>query len=454
MFLQFQLASVPVLGMVSHLLITFFYISSCPFSIYYNPSPLFSSKVVVHCLPSTSSSTMPRKIGEVMWPRLVASKILRKTLGSNNFVADFPSGFEDSSLELPSLDGASEYNPKSISTDHKESKNYKVFVSTWNVGGVSPTDDLDMEDFQDTQNNAPCDIYVFGFQEVVPLRAANILGYEEGKICMKWNSLIRKTLNKNTCGAEHDFRCLISKQMVGILISVWVRTDLLSFVRGPSVSCVGCGIMGCLGNKGSVSVRFRLHETSFCFVCSHLASGRRLGDEKLRNSNVADILSRTSFPRGPTLDFPKKILDHEISLPEDEIRLLVEKEEWDILLGNDQLKQETRDGEAFEGWHEGVINFAPTYKYNFNSDTYYGTIDGGRKDQKKRAPAWCDRIMWFGEGLKQHLYTRNESKLSDHRPVKAVFTTQVEVLHTVEGFQGFFLSQSFDFKPIKDDNGS
>lgn len=32
------------------------------------------------------------------------------------------------------------------------------------MGGVSPTDDLDMEDFQDTQNNAPnCDIYVFGY---------------------------------------------------------------------------------------------------------------------------------------------------------------------------------------------------------------------------------------------------------------------------------------------------
>ena len=53
-----------------------------------------------------------------------------------------------------------------------------------------------------------------------------------------------------------------------------------------------------------------------------------------------------------------------------------------------KLKQETRDGEAFEGWHEGVINFAPTYKYNLNSDTYYGSVDGGRKDQKKRAPAW------------------------------------------------------------------
>ena len=59
-------------------------------------------------------------------------------------------------------------------------------------------------------------------------------------------------------------------------------------------------------------MRFVLHETSFCFVCGHLASGGREGDEKHRNSNVAEIFSRTSFPRrGPMLDLPRKILDHE-----------------------------------------------------------------------------------------------------------------------------------------------
>lgn len=60
-----------------------------------------------------------------------------------------------------------------------------------------------------------------------------------------------------------------------------------------------------------MSVRFQLHGTNLCFVCSHLASGGREGDEKYRNSDVAEIFSRTSFPRGPLLDLPRKILDHE-----------------------------------------------------------------------------------------------------------------------------------------------
>lgn len=123
--------------------------------------------------------------------------------------------------------------------------------------------------------NAYCYTNVFRFQEVVPLRAANILGSEKSKICMKWNSLIRKSLNKNTYDSSHGlnsiessvvrqgFRCLISKQMVGILISVWVRADLHSFVRNPSVSCVGCGIMGCLGNK----VKYSIYPQLLYFMC-------------------------------------------------------------------------------------------------------------------------------------------------------------------------------------------
>lgn len=91
---------------------------------------------------------------------------------------------------------------------------------------------------------------------------------------MKWNSIIREALNKKThnntkqdmknicptstkeginpaqqLNTPQDFHCIISKQMVGILISVWVRRDLLPFIKHPSVSCVGCGIMGFLGNK-------------------------------------------------------------------------------------------------------------------------------------------------------------------------------------------------------------
>ncbi|KAF6168654.1 hypothetical protein GIB67_005266, partial [Kingdonia uniflora] len=341
-----------------------------------------------------------------------------------------------------------------------------VFVSTWNVGGVAPPDDLDMEDMLDICNNQ-CDIYVLGFQEIVPLSGVNILGVEKSKISMKWNSLIRSSLNKTTQkvyptkngnsfekNLPLDFQCIISKQMVGLLLTIWVRNDLCQYIHHPRVSCVGCGIMGCLGNKGSVSVRFLLHETSFCFVCAHLASGGKQGDEKHRNSDTVEILSRTRFPHGRSLGLPRKILDHDqviflgdlnyrISLPEATTRSLTEEKNWDILIENDQLNRELMEGGVFEGWHESDIEFAPTYKYFQDSDMYFGCAQS-KKGVKRRAPAWCDRILWYGKGLKQEQYNREEYKLSDHRPVRAVFTSEVEISRI--GLKSFFTDR---FDPIR-----
>ncbi|CAJ1933006.1 unnamed protein product [Sphenostylis stenocarpa] len=411
-----------------------------------------------------------------MWPALVANKILNKRVGSSNFIADYPSNTE-------SLLGYahSSLRSKTLLNDHKDTQKYKIFVSTWNTGGVAPDEGVNMEDLLETCNKS-CDIYVLGFQEIVPLKASNVLGYENSKISTKWNSIIREALNKSThddedlkdeerrnccikegngnpgqqkCEAPQDFQCIISKQMVGIMISVWAKRHLRPLIQHPSVSCVGCGIMGCLGNKGSVSVRFVLHETSFCFVCGHLASGGREGDERSRNSNVADIFSRTSFPKGPLLDLPRKILDHDhiillgdlnyrISLPEETTRLLVENEDWDSLLEYDQLMMEVMSGNMLRGWHEGTIKFAPTYKYCPNSDLYYGCCYQGKKAAKKRAPAWCDRVIWLGKGLKQMEYSRSESKLSDHRPVKALFVAEVRVLAALRSFERLFLSERFE----------
>ncbi|KAM3319481.1 type IV inositol polyphosphate 5-phosphatase 9 isoform X1 [Capsicum chacoense] len=351
-------------------------------------------------------------------------------------------------------------------TTSAEIQNFTLFVSSWNVGGIAPPAELNMEDLLLTENSL-ADIYVLGFQEIVPLNAGNIIVQENTSISMQWNSLISAALNKTDAtkssislqkaelGESHQkvyplkkegsfttstthFECITSKQMVGIFITIWARSPLLPYIRHTSVSSVGCGIFGCLGNKGSVSVRFCLHETSFCFVCSHLASGGKQGDKRERNANASQILSRTRFSSDPFQCLPRKILEHDrviwlgdlnyrIYLPEPTTRSLVNDRQWTTLLQNDQLKAELREGCTFEGWNEEEIEFAPTYKYNQDSDDYYGCNNQKGKKEKNRMPAWCDRIIWFGKGLKQRQYSRGECKLSDHRPVRAIFTAEVKV---------------------------
>ncbi|KAF7090963.1 hypothetical protein CFC21_093636 [Triticum aestivum] len=443
-----------------------------------------------------------------------------------------------------------------------DTREYRVFVGTWNVGGRPPNSSLNLEDF--LQIEGLPDIYVLGFQEIVPLNAGNVLVVEDNEPAAKWLALIYQALNKPqqqqqaqaqqqqdqpssgdelsptesvasssssrarpsipkssssgalffskpslkalsksyrvnsalvktcTCMADpstmhrraremRDFiyrveaspsgaddpdpscssssamttpagpdaggvvvgggmsYCLIaSKQMVGIFLSVWVRRELVQNIGHLRVDSVGRGIMGRLGNKGCIAMSMTLHQTSVCFVCSHLASGEKDGDEVRRNSDVAEILKSTQFPRickVPGQRIPEKIIDHDriiwlgdlnyrVALSYDETRVLLEQNDWDTLLENDQLMIERQAGRVFKGWKEGKIYFAPTYKYKLNSDTYAGETTKSKR--KRRTPSWCDRILWHGKGIEQLQYIRGEHRFSDHRPVCSVFVVEAD----------------------------
>ena len=48
--------------------------------------------------------------------------------------------------------------------------------------------------------------------------------------------------------------------------------------------------------------------------------------------------------------------------------------------------------QAFHGFIEGELTFAPTYKYDSFSDDY-------DTSEKGRIPAWTDRVMWWNQSL-------------------------------------------------------
>ncbi|KAF8116326.1 hypothetical protein N665_0019s0007 [Sinapis alba] len=230
---------------------------------------------------------------------------------------------------------------------------------------------------------------------------------------------------------------IVSKQMVGVFLTIWVRRSLRKHISNLSVSTVGVGIMGYIGNKGSVSVSMSIYQTPFCFLCSHLSSGEKDTDHQKRNDDVREIHRRTLFhPHSSnTSVLPRSIRDHEriiwlgdlnyrINLSYEKTHELIARKEWQRLLENDQLSNEMRKGNVFEGWSEGVLCFPPTYKYEIDSENYIGDDP----ESGKRRPAWCDRVIWKGKGMKLLSYRRNEIKLSDHRPVTATFLAEVEVL--------------------------
>ncbi|PON37423.1 Deoxyribonuclease I [Trema orientale] len=384
---------------------------------------------------------------------------------------------------------------RSMETDPCTSSNneLRIFVGTWNVAGRSPIGSLavDLDEWLNLKDVA--DIYVLGFQEIVPLKTRTVIGAEDPKEATNWNRLIGKTLNdkygcpwltpmitrissdnyhyvpvsdsdRRASFSSHSeipwrersktvrempkvgskYKLMASKKMVGVFISVWMKNEVLRkyCISNVKVCSVACGIMGYLGNKGSVSVSMSIDGTNFCFIAAHLASGEKKGDECRRNNQVVEIFRRTFFPRSPGDDdnpHPLTILGHDrifwfgdlnyrLYLEDNLARQLIKKHDWRALQEFDQLRREQEYGGVFQGWKEGDIEFAPTYKYSqSNCNRYSGGLPS-RSGEKQRTPAWCDRILWYGKGVKQLSYFRSESKFSDHRPVSALFSTEIEVV--------------------------
>nr|GLL19447.1 type I inositol polyphosphate 5-phosphatase 5-like [Ipomoea trifida] len=426
-------------------------------------------------------------------------------------------------------------------------QDFRIFVGSWNVGGRAPNPGLNLEDFLQVEGSA--DIYVLGFQEIVPLSAGNVLVSEDNEPAARWLAVISHALNKayHESVAEHNnsnspssskqskdgggksnvfnkpslkllksnlkansalvkacnchldspsrlrklsdhssspraaanpnsrdsyggsgdivdllsipeipeynklnYNIIASKQMVGLFLSIWARKDLVPHIGHLRVCSVGRGIMGCLGNKGCIAISMSVHKTTFCFVCSHLASGEKEGDELRRNADVAEILKSVQFPRickNTDRHSPERITDHDrmlwlgdlnyrLSLSYEETRQRLEDNDWDSLLQKDQLNMERAAGRVFSEWNEGKILFAPTYKYTHNSDSYAG--ETGKSKKKRRTPAWCDRILWRGNCIEQLSYIRGESRLSDHRPVCAVFSVGIEMANKCIKFRKGF----------------
>lgn len=191
-------------------------------------------------------------------------------------------------------------------------------------------------------------------------------------------------------------------------------------------------------------VRFVLDDTSLCFINCHLAAGQ--SQAKDRTSDLAAILDSELLP--VQKDFSVRqdsyvaggdgsmVLDHEIcvlngdlnyridTMPRDTVVSHVRKGDLAKLLGRDQLLVTRR---KFP-WHkmralqEAPITFAPTYKYDVGTDNYDSS-------EKKRVPAWCDRVLYRGgDRIKQLDYSRHELRLSDHRPVTATFEIIIKTM--------------------------
>lgn len=342
-----------------------------------------------------------------------------------------------------------------------------VAVMTWNAGAVKPShvhsqymsqDNNFLRDYMVAQGSP--DILVFGFQELVDLENKKVTAKSFFKSKKKdpaeqehmshqyraWRDYLTRCI-EDFMPADTKYVLLHTASMVGLFTCIFVKSDLRSRIKHVHTSEVKRGMGGLHGNKGALVLRMVLDDSSLCFLNCHLAAGQTQTIH--RNNDIAAILEAEPFPANPLSQGDSKvahsdifasggdgsmIMDHEIciingdlnyridTMGRDTVIKHVKENNLPRLLERDQLllSRKKNPGFRLRAFAEAPITFAPTYKYNVNTDDY-------DTSEKKRAPAWCDRVLFRGLGkVKCEEYRRWEVRVSDHRPVSAMFKVRVK----------------------------
>mmetsp|Transcript_37222 Transcript_37222/g.120209 ORF Transcript_37222/g.120209 Transcript_37222/m.120209 type:complete len:313 (-) Transcript_37222:87-1025(-) len=268
----------------------------------------------------------------------------------------------------------------------------RIVVSTWNVAQTAPP----AEGLGEWLGaGAGADIHAVALQEVVELDSA--LSYCR---CCAGGGLSRQAAAWEAAVSAElgSLERVASLQLVGMVLLVYVSPSLAPHVA-VEAQMAGTGPLR-FGNKGAVAATLFFKGSSLTFLCCHLAAGKK-GPHR-RNAEFHEVMRRLrlgvldqqreggAISTDPALSCRQLLvwcgdLNYRLSLPNEEARSLAAAGRHAEMLQADELLASREGAHAFEGFAEGPIRFAPTYKFDRGTDT----LDSSKK--RRAQLARCSR---------------------------------------------------------------
>ncbi|NXK85364.1 INP5K phosphatase, partial [Formicarius rufipectus] len=312
----------------------------------------------------------------------------------------------------------------------------RLHLVTWNVGTASPPPDVTSL-LQLNSLGPAMDMYVIGLQEVNS-SITNFLS--DLALDDPWSIFFMTVLS------PLGYIKLSSIRMQGLLLLIFVKHVHLPFIQGIHTQYTRTGLYGYWGNKGGVSIRMSLYGHMICFLNCHLPAHmenteQRLDDfEKIlemqfEGKNKPSPLDHDVLFWFGDLNF--RIADYGIHF----VRESINNKRYNLLWEKDQLNMAKKTEAFLKEFLEGPLQFKPTYKFDLYSDEY-------DTSEKKRKPAWTDRILWRVKNLCQDVSKEEEFSeeeqtisvtlnnyvshmsygISDHKPVTGTFGLEMKPL--------------------------
>lgn len=287
------------------------------------------------------------------------------------------------------------------------------------------------------------DILVLGLQEVD--RRAEAYMYNVSVREQVWCDQLTSALSRKY--PNENYVKVASKGLVGLFIAVFIKDKFHKLVSRISTASASCGILGIVGNKGAVGVRFKIYDDYICYVNCHLAA--HPNQIVRRNQDLADLHKRLCFPISRTSKDRKHRHDkytdkywytsgfasvndcnvliwmgdfnYRVDMDSQLARMFVQHGQYNSVLEKDQMNSQKESGQEFlRLYSEANINFAPSYSFDTGTDIY-------DTSEKQRVPSWCDRIIWRSEDQVTSLRydCLFDFKSSDHKPVRLLSNINV-----------------------------